>query len=167
MAVQSSAEGHSPRIGMPCSGVKPVEPRPPQRDRVASPRERRAEKQQVADVLRGSEAAPRSPNDADGTSDNEREANFPLPGKGLLQDDSRKNRDHQRHHPGEQCARMCRRPTGAVTVKASLGFPGQARDRYPAVVVVHGLGGYRDSNEGYVAAELRKAGFATLTYDSF
>ena len=58
-------------------------------------------------------------------------------------------------------------PTSAVTVKASLGFPGQARDRYPAVIVVHGLGGYRDSNEGYVAAELRKAGFATLTYDSF
>jgi dienelactone hydrolase len=58
-------------------------------------------------------------------------------------------------------------PTGAVTVKASLGFPEQARNRYPAVIVVHGLGGYRDSNEGYVAAELRKAGFATLTYDSF
>jgi dienelactone hydrolase len=58
-------------------------------------------------------------------------------------------------------------PTGAVTVKASLGFPVQARDRYPAVIVVHGLGGYRESNEGYVAAELRKAGFATLTYDSF
>jgi dienelactone hydrolase len=58
-------------------------------------------------------------------------------------------------------------PAGAVTVKASLGFPEQARDRYPAVIVVHGLGGYRDSNEGYVAAELRKAGFATLTYDSF
>src|SRR3954447_1268728 len=29
------------------------------------------------------------------------------------------------------------------------------------------LGGYRDANEGYVATELRKAGFATLTYDSF
>lgn len=58
-------------------------------------------------------------------------------------------------------------PTGAVTVKASLGFPEQARDRHPAVIVVHGLGGYRDSNEGYVAAELRKAGFATLIYDSF
>ena len=57
--------------------------------------------------------------------------------------------------------------TGAVTVKASLGFPEQVRDRYPAVIVVHGLGGYRDANEGYVAAELRKAGFATLTYDSF
>ena len=58
-------------------------------------------------------------------------------------------------------------PTGAVTVKASLGFPEQARDRSPAVIVVHGIGGYRQSNEGYVAAELRKAGFATLTYDSF
>ncbi|SHG05794.1 Dienelactone hydrolase [Bradyrhizobium erythrophlei] len=58
-------------------------------------------------------------------------------------------------------------PTGTVTVKANLGFPEQARDRYPAVIVVHGLGGYRDSHEGYVAAELRKVGFATLTYDSF
>jgi dienelactone hydrolase len=58
-------------------------------------------------------------------------------------------------------------PTGAVTVKASLGFPEQASDRYPAVIVVHTMGGYRDANEGYAAAELRKAGFATLTYDSF
>jgi dienelactone hydrolase len=57
--------------------------------------------------------------------------------------------------------------TGAVTIPANLRFPEEARDRYPAVVVVHGLGGYRDANEGYVAAELRKAGFATLTYDSF
>src|SRR3984893_12885146 len=56
---------------------------------------------------------------------------------------------------------------GAVTVKANLGFPAQAGDRYPAIIVVHTLGGYRDANEGYVAAELRKAGFATLTYDSF
>lgn len=56
---------------------------------------------------------------------------------------------------------------GAVTVKASLSFPEQATDRYPAVIVVHGLSGYRESNEGYVAAELRKAGFTTLTYDSF
>src|SRR5450432_3918525 len=58
-------------------------------------------------------------------------------------------------------------PTGAVTVKANLGFPDQARDRYPAVIVVHTMAGYRDSNEGYAAAELREAGFATLTYDSF
>lgn len=57
--------------------------------------------------------------------------------------------------------------TGAVTVKASLGFPETAKDRTPAVIVVHTISGYRDANEGYVAAELRKAGFATLTYDSF
>lgn len=57
--------------------------------------------------------------------------------------------------------------TAAVTVKASLGFPEQAKDRYPAVIVVHGIGGYRDAHEGHVAAELRKAGFATLTYDTF
>lgn len=57
--------------------------------------------------------------------------------------------------------------TGAVTVQAYLGFPEQVRDRYPAVIIVHTIAGYRDANEGYAAAELRKAGFATLTYDSF
>jgi hypothetical protein len=51
--------------------------------------------------------------------------------------------------------------TEAVTVKANLGFPEQARDRYPAVIIVHTIAGYRDANEGYAAAELRKAGFAT------
>jgi dienelactone hydrolase len=57
--------------------------------------------------------------------------------------------------------------TETVTIRANLGFPEEKKDRYPAVVVVHTLGGYRDANEGYVAAELRKSGFATLTYDSF
>ncbi len=58
-------------------------------------------------------------------------------------------------------------PTATVTIPATLGFPDEQRDRYPAVIVVHTLSGYRDANEGYVAAELRKSGFATLTYDSF
>jgi dienelactone hydrolase len=63
---------------------------------------------------------------------------------------------------------LAREPaTATVAVRAWLGFPEQNKDRYPAVIVVHGLGGYSDSNEGYAAAELRKAGFATLTYDSF
>ena len=62
---------------------------------------------------------------------------------------------------------LARKGTGDVVVSAQLRFPEEARDRYPAVIVVHTLGGYRDANEGYVAAELRKAGFATLTYDSF
>jgi dienelactone hydrolase len=57
--------------------------------------------------------------------------------------------------------------TGTVTVRGSLSLPDEAKDKYPAVVVVHTIGGYRDANEGYVAAELRKSGFATLTYDSF
>ncbi|MBA2401404.1 MAG: dienelactone hydrolase family protein [Bradyrhizobium sp.] len=61
-----------------------------------------------------------------------------------------------------------REPAAAkVTVAATLSFPDEARDRYPAVVVVHTIAGYRDANEGQYAAELRKAGFATLTYDSF
>jgi len=62
---------------------------------------------------------------------------------------------------------LAREAPGAVSVKATLRFPEQAKDRYPAVVVVHTLAGFRDANEGYVAAELRKTGFATLTYDSF
>ena len=57
--------------------------------------------------------------------------------------------------------------TGTVTIRASLRFPEQVRDRYPAIIVVHTIAGYRDVNEGYAAAELRKSGFATLTYDSF
>lgn len=58
-------------------------------------------------------------------------------------------------------------PGGSATVRATLEFPKAAKERYPAVIVVHTISGYREANEGYVAAELRKAGFATLTYDSF
>ena len=58
-------------------------------------------------------------------------------------------------------------PAAAVTVPAALSFPDEARDRYPAAIVVHTIGGYLETNEGQYAAELRKAGFATLTYDSF
>jgi dienelactone hydrolase len=56
--------------------------------------------------------------------------------------------------------------TATVTIAATLAFPDQARDRYPAVVVVHTIAGYLEANEGWHAAEFRKAGFATLTYDS-
>jgi dienelactone hydrolase len=58
-------------------------------------------------------------------------------------------------------------PAGTVAVRANLSFPEQAKDRYSAVILVHTIAGYRDANEGYVAAILRKSGFATLTYDSF
>jgi hypothetical protein len=58
-------------------------------------------------------------------------------------------------------------PAATVTLPATLSFPEEVRDRYPAVVVVHTIAGYSDANEGQYAAELRKVGFATLTYDSF
>jgi dienelactone hydrolase len=58
-------------------------------------------------------------------------------------------------------------PAVTVTVPATLSFPEKARDRYPAVVVIHTIAGYLEANEGQYAAELRKAGYATLTYDSF
>jgi dienelactone hydrolase len=57
-------------------------------------------------------------------------------------------------------------PTDTASIDMTLRLPDQAQDRYPAVVVVHSLGGYLESNEGWHAAEFRKAGFATLTYDS-
>ena len=57
-------------------------------------------------------------------------------------------------------------PAG-VSVPATLRFPERPRDRYPAVVVVHTIGGFREANEGWLAAELRRSGFVTLTYDSF
>jgi len=57
-------------------------------------------------------------------------------------------------------------PSG-VSVPATLRFPDQPRDRYPAVVVVHTIDGFQKANEGWLAAELRRSGFATLTYDSF
>ena len=57
-------------------------------------------------------------------------------------------------------------PPDQAIVGMTVRLPDEARDRYPAVVIVHGLGGYLESNEGWHAAEFRKAGFATLTYDS-
>ena len=58
-------------------------------------------------------------------------------------------------------------PPAPATVTATLTFPDITAERYPAVVVVHTIGGYQESNEGWHAAQFRAAGFATLTYDSF
>lgn len=55
----------------------------------------------------------------------------------------------------------------AASVPAMLRFPDRPGGRYPAVVVVHTLGGFQEANEGWLAAALRRSGFATLTYDSF
>src|SRR5262249_46516296 len=58
-------------------------------------------------------------------------------------------------------------PKTTVTVHADVRFPDETKVPHPAVVIVHTLGGYLESNEGRFAAELRKSGFATLTYDTF
>ena len=58
-------------------------------------------------------------------------------------------------------------PIARVNIQGTLGFPADAQDRLPAVVLVHTGAGYRDQNEGWQVAELQRAGFATLTYDSF
>ena len=57
--------------------------------------------------------------------------------------------------------------SGKVEIRADLSFPSKGRGPFPAVVIAHTIGGYFEANEGWFAAELRKAGFATLTYDSF
>src|SRR6266446_5523220 len=44
-------------------------------------------------------------------------------------------------------------PTATTTVRANLSFPEGAKDRYPAVVIVHTIGGYREANEGWASAE--------------
>ena len=61
---------------------------------------------------------------------------------------------------------LTREAPADVSVPATRRFPEQPRDRYPAVVVVHTIGGFQEANEGWLAAELRRSGFATLTYDS-
>jgi len=57
-------------------------------------------------------------------------------------------------------------PTDSATVAMTLRLPDEARDHYPAVVIVHTIAGYQEANEGWHADAFRKAGFATLTYSS-
>lgn len=57
-------------------------------------------------------------------------------------------------------------PGQPFALEADLDFPQTARERYPAIVVLHTIGGYRDANEGWAAGQYRKAGFATLVYES-
>jgi dienelactone hydrolase len=57
-------------------------------------------------------------------------------------------------------------PADSATLAMTLRLPDEARDRYPAVVIVHTIAGYQEANEGWHADTFRKAGFATLTYSS-
>lgn len=53
-----------------------------------------------------------------------------------------------------------------LELEGNLQFPDIEKERYPAVVLLHTIGSYRESNEGWYAEQYRKAGFATLTYES-
>jgi dienelactone hydrolase len=57
-------------------------------------------------------------------------------------------------------------PPDQAVIPMTLRLPDEARDRYPAVVIVHTIAGYQEANEGWHADQFRKAGFATLTYSS-
>lgn len=57
-------------------------------------------------------------------------------------------------------------PGEPIEIEGDLRFPLGTDKRVPAVVVLHTIGGYRESNEGWHAEQFRKAGFATLTYES-
>jgi dienelactone hydrolase len=57
-------------------------------------------------------------------------------------------------------------PADQAIIPMTLRLPDEARDRYPAVVIVHTIAGYQEANEGWHADQFRKAGFATLTYES-
>jgi dienelactone hydrolase len=53
-----------------------------------------------------------------------------------------------------------------INIVGTLTFPDEKRERSPAIVIVHTIGGYQEANEGWHAARFRQSGFATLTYDS-
>jgi dienelactone hydrolase len=57
-------------------------------------------------------------------------------------------------------------PTGSSDISMTLRFPDERRGRHAAVVIVHTIGGYLETNEGWHAEAFRKHGFATLTYRS-
>lgn len=57
-------------------------------------------------------------------------------------------------------------PGEPIEIEGDLRFPSSAGERFPAVILLHTIGGFRESNEGWHAEQYRKAGYATLTYES-
>src|SRR5215216_5067488 len=57
-------------------------------------------------------------------------------------------------------------PASTVGITMTLRFPDERKDRHPAIVIVHTIGGYQEANEGWHAEAFRKQGFAIVTYPS-
>jgi dienelactone hydrolase len=53
-----------------------------------------------------------------------------------------------------------------MTLRFPEERPNERKDRHPAIVIAHTIGGYQEANEGWHAEAFRKQGFATVTYPS-
>jgi dienelactone hydrolase len=60
-----------------------------------------------------------------------------------------------------------RQGTAPATTAGTLRLPAGSAERVPAVVISHGSGGVTEDREGWWAARLGEAGFATFVVDSF
>ncbi|MBP6941971.1 MAG: alpha/beta hydrolase fold domain-containing protein [Syntrophorhabdaceae bacterium] len=58
------------------------------------------------------------------------------------------------------------RPTSTVTITAALSFPNEQKEKYPAIVLIHGIAGSSDACEGWYAGAFSREGFAVLTMES-
>lgn len=58
------------------------------------------------------------------------------------------------------------KPLSTVTITATLSFPDEVKEKYPAVVLAHSITGFSEPCEGWYAKAFSKAGFAVLTMES-
>ncbi|HOE18794.1 MAG TPA: acetylxylan esterase [Syntrophorhabdaceae bacterium] len=58
------------------------------------------------------------------------------------------------------------RPTSLVTITATLSFPDGPKEKYPAIVLMHGIAGSSESCEGWYTGAFSREGFAVLTMES-
>jgi dienelactone hydrolase len=58
------------------------------------------------------------------------------------------------------------KPSSGATITATLFFPDEAKEKYPAIVLIHGIAGSSESCEGWYTEAFLRAGFAVLTMES-
>ncbi len=58
------------------------------------------------------------------------------------------------------------KPSSGATITATLFLPKEAKEKYPAIVLIHSITGFLESCEGWYAEAFLKEGFAVLTMES-
>ncbi|MDD5244044.1 MAG: dienelactone hydrolase family protein [Syntrophorhabdaceae bacterium] len=58
------------------------------------------------------------------------------------------------------------RAPSTVTITATLSFPNEVKEKYPAIVLIHSITGFSEPCEGWYAEAFSRAGFAVLTMES-